>query len=369
MPRIEFDRVTKRYTADTTAVDALSLTVEDGLFLCILGPSGCGKSSSLRMLAGLESITEGEIRVDGRRINELEAGTRDFAMVFENYALYPHLDVQGNLAMPLIARRMPRRRIAERVAEVARTLRITEHLRKRPRQLSGGQRQRVGLGRAIIRDTRTFLMDEPLGHLEAYLRVQLRSEIRRLHERLGATTVYITHDQEEAAAVSDRIAVMSDGRLQQLGTLLALIDNPVNRFVAEFIGDLPIVILPAALSSDGLTTVLAVGESRLPLTPEQAHRLNGATGDRRAVDLGIRPRDVALHAEPAPDRIAATVSVTEPQGDATVIIAESPIGRISARVPSHGAPKAGDAVHAAIEIERLHVFDGDGRNLLHREAG
>src|SRR5204862_3855700 len=209
---------------------------------------------------------------------------------FENYALYPHLRVFENIAMPLVARGRPRAEIRERVRQVAETLRITEHLAKRPHTLSGGQRQRVALGRAIVRTPRMFLMDEPLGHLEAYLRVQLRAEVRRLHERLGATTVYITHDQEESAAVSDRIAVMAGGRLQQLGSLLDLLDRPVNRFVAEFIGSLPINVLPAALAEDGAS--LRVGSALLPLTPAQAARLR-AGGDG-AVAPGIRPEDVSL---------------------------------------------------------------------------
>lgn len=366
MPRVEFDNVSKRYTEDVVAVANLSMVVEEGMFLCVLGPSGCGKSSTLRMLAGLESISDGEIRVDGRRINELEPQSRDFAMVFENYALYPHLNVFGNLAMPLVARRRPRREIAERVGQIAETLQITEHLRKRPRQLSGGERQRVGLGRAIIRDTRTFLMDEPLGHLEAYLRVQLRSEVRRLHERLGATTVYITHDQEEAAAVSDRIAVMSDARLQQMGDLLTLLDNPVNRFVAEFIGDLPISIVPAVLETENAAPALVVGGARIALNSEQARRLDDAGAASGSLELGVRPRDVTLHDSAAPDRLPLKVLVIEPQGDATVVIAEGPAGRMSARVPSSRAPAPGQALHAELTVERLQLFDGNGDNLLHR---
>ena len=200
------------------------------------------------MLAGLESVTAGDLLLDRQRINDVPPQGRDMAMVFENYALYPHLSVFDNIAMPLVARGRPRAEIRERVRQVAETLKITEHLTKRPHKLSGGQRQRVALGRAIVRTPKMFLMDEPLGHLEAYLRVQLRAEVRRLHERLGATTVYITHDQEEAAAISDRIAVMNNGRLQQVGTLLDLLDRPVNRFVAEFIGNLPINVLPATLA-------------------------------------------------------------------------------------------------------------------------
>src|SRR5213593_2941377 len=271
MPRVEFRRICKTYPDGTRAVADLDLVVEDREFLCVLGPSGCGKSSTLRMLAGLEAVTSGDLLLDGERVNDVPAQARDMAMVFENYALYPHLRVFDNIAMPLVARRRPRAEIRERVRQVAETLRITEHLGKRPHTLSGGQRQRVALGRAIVRTPRMFLMDEPLGHLEAYLRVQLRGEVRRLHERLGATTVYITHDQEESAAVSDRIAVMAGGRLQQLGTLLDLLDCPVNRFVAEFIGDLPINILPTTIAADGAG--LQVGPAALSLSPRQTAQL------------------------------------------------------------------------------------------------
>src|SRR5687768_16780719 len=258
MPRVEFRRVGKVYGDGTQAVADLDLVVHDREFLCILGPSGCGKSSTLLMLAGLETVSSGYLLLDQRPINDVPPQHRDMAMVFENYALYPHLRVFDNIAMPLVARRRPQAEIAERVRQVADTLRIADLLTKRPHTLSGGQRQRVALGRAIVRTPQMFLMDEPLGHLEAYLRVQLRAEVRRLHERLGATTVYITHDQEEAAAISDRIAVMNNGRLQQIGTLLDLLDRPANRFVAEFIGALPINMLPAALADTGLRVASAL---------------------------------------------------------------------------------------------------------------
>ncbi|MDE0534252.1 MAG: ABC transporter ATP-binding protein [Albidovulum sp.] len=367
MPRIEFDNVSKRYAPSSAAVENLSLTIEDGSFLCVLGPSGCGKSSTLRMLAGLESITEGEIRVDGKRYNELKAQSRDFAMVFENYALYPHLDVYGNLAMPLAARKMPRQEIARRVEEIANTLQISDQLRKKPRQLSGGQRQRVGLGRAIIRDTRTFLMDEPLGHLEAYLRQQLRTEIRRLHEELGATTFYITHDQEEAAAISDRIAVMSEGRLQQTGDLLTLLDNPVNRFVAEFIGNLPISILPASIASNAASPELSVGDARIPFSERRASEIADSTRVAAGrLEAGVRPDAVTLHEESARHRLPLRVSVVEPVGDMAVIVADGPAGRLRAAVPSDSAPSPGNSVHAEFDASRILLFDGDGRNILRK---
>src|ERR1700733_9910978 len=245
MPSIEFRSISKTYADGTPAVRDLDMSIGDGEFLCILGPSGCGKSSTLRMLAGLEKISTGELLVDGQRINDIPARQRDMAMVFENYALYPHLDVYHNIAMPLVARRTDNVEIRRRVMEVCDILSLSQQIHQHPKTLSGGQRQRVALGRALIRRPRIFLMDEPLGHLEAYMRVELRAEIRRLHEERRTTTVYITHDQEEAGAVADRIVVMEQGRVQQSGRLTDLIDSPTNRFVASFISEWPINMLPA----------------------------------------------------------------------------------------------------------------------------
>jgi multiple sugar transport system ATP-binding protein len=362
MSRIEFNRVCKSYADGTRAVVDLDLSIADREFLCILGPSGCGKSSTLRMLAGLEPISSGDLMLDGERINNMPPQARDMAMVFENYALYPHLPVFDNIAMPLKARGLPRAEIQARVLQVAETLQITEHLRKRPRTLSGGQRQRVALGRAIVRKPKVFLMDEPLGHLEAYLRAQLRAEVRRLHEQLGATTVYITHDQEEAEAVSDRIAVMNAGRLQQTGSLLDLLDRPANRFVAEFIGSLPINVLPASVSEDGAR--LRVGPVGLPLTIAQAARLRAYRD--RPLTLGIRPEDMWLIEDREGEAtLPARVAVLEPQGERTVLIADTPVGRVSALASSNRAPLAGAPVSLRFAMERAHVFADDGGNLLH----
>jgi multiple sugar transport system ATP-binding protein len=366
MPRIEFKRICKTYADGTRAVVDLDLAIADREFLCILGPSGCGKSSTLRMLAGLEPITSGDLMLDGARINDVPPQARDMAMVFENYALYPHLPVFDNIAMPLKARRRPRAEVNDRVLQVAETLQISEHLRKRPQTLSGGQRQRVALGRAIVRRPKVFLMDEPLGHLEAYLRAQLRAEVRRLHERLGATTVYITHDQEEAEAVSDRIAVMNAGRLQQIGSLLDLLDRPANRFVAEFIGSLPINLLHAALADDGAS--LSVGPAGLPLTLAQAARLRAHRDG--PLTLGIRPEDMTLvDVGAVEEALPGRVAVLEPQGDRTVIIADTPVGRVSALVPSNRAPPAGAPVNLRFAMERAQVFANDGGNLLHGVGG
>ena len=363
MSNVLFQGVEKIYPDGTQAVFALDLAIADGELLCVLGPSGCGKSSTLRMLAGLEVVSRGDILVDGTRINDVPAQQRDIAMVFENYALYPHLNVFENLAMPLRAQKLQSGEVRRRVHEVAETLRITDQLRKKPRYLSGGQRQRVGLGRAIIRTPRIFLMDEPLGHLEAYLRVELRAELRRLHERLGATTFYITHDQEEAAAISDRIAIMHRGRLQQTGSLDELSNNPINRFVAEFIGDLPINIVRAEVSSDGAKADVAGTD--LPLPPESTDRLagNGAIAD---LAMGVRPRDITVHRDSGADRLPCDVLLLEPLGDITVILAETPVGRISVTIDSDRAPRLGDRLHLGVDMTRAHFFDAEGRSLLYQ---
>jgi multiple sugar transport system ATP-binding protein len=361
MPHVEFLNVNKMYPGGTRAVIDLNLTVEDGEFVCLLGPSGCGKSSTLRMLAGLESITSGDLLLDDRRITDAPAQSRDMAMVFENYALYPHLRVFDNIAMPLVARGVPRAEIRTRVHQVAQTLHISQHLNKRPQLLSGGERQRVALGRAIIRTPQLFLMDEPLGHLEAYLRVQLRAEIRRLHERLQATTVYITHDQEEAAAVSDRIVVMNAGRIQQLGTLIDLLDRPANRFVAEFIGSPPINLLHAVLSNNG--NALQIGPTLLPLSPPQRARLKKVRGD--GFTFGIRPEDISLTQVREITTIPGRVAVLEPQGDKTVLIADTPSGHLSALVPSKDVPQPGESIRLRCEGSRAHLFGPDNEGVLH----
>jgi multiple sugar transport system ATP-binding protein len=362
MPHVEFRNVSKIYPDGTRAVTDFNLTVEDGEFLCLLGPSGCGKSSTLRMLAGLETVSEGEIALDGRRFNEVPPHERDMAMVFENYALYPHLDVFGNIAMPLVARGRPKAEIAERVAAVAATLGIESMLKKQQHQLSGGQRQRVSIGRAIIREPKMFLMDEPLGHLEAYLRVQLRAEMRRLHERLGTTTVHITHDQEEAAAVSDRIALMNKGRLQQAGTIVELLDAPANRFVAEFIGALLINILPVTINETRGRLSIHVGDSSFGLPSSRWGWLRNVKVEGPLI-AGIRPEDLSIAPARAKSRLSAKVTAIEPQGGESVLITETPVGRVSLIVPSKAVPEPGTVLGLAVNAARLHLFGPGGESL------
>ena len=362
MSRIEFIGVSKVYADGTPAVQDLDLSVEDNEFLCLLGPSGCGKSSTVRMLAGLESVSQGAIHLDGRRINELPPQQRNAAMVFENYALYPHLNVFNNLAMPLRAQGLPRGEIDEKVRAAADLLRITDLLRMRPGKLSGGEKQRVGIGRAIVRHPTMFLMDEPLGHLEAYLRVEFRTEIRRLHEQLGVTTIYVTHDQEEAAATADRVAIMREGRLQQVGTIADLMDRPCNRFVGEFIGEIPMNFLRARVTRGDGGTVVDVGGTAF--VPDA--RIRQALGRIRdqELSLGIRAEDVQLAHGLDAGGLPARIAVVEPQGDRTIVIVDSEEDRLTCIVPSEEMPVAGEPVRVLFDLGQAHLFDAAGANVL-----
>jgi len=359
MPRIEFKGVTKTYPDGTRAVADLDLVVEDGELLCLLGPSGCGKSSTIRALAGLEVVSEGIILADNNRIDRLPPQARDCAMIFENYALYPHLTAFENIAMPLRARRLPVPEIKRRVMEIARILRIESLMGRRPSRLSGGEKQRVGIGRALVREPAMFLMDEPLGHLEAYLRVELRAEIRRLQERLGITTIYVTHDQEEAAAIADRIAVMSGGRLQQVGSFLDLLDRPVNRFVAEFVGEPPMVFLPVERTG---ADSIAVKGVQIPLSEPLTAALR-ATKDSE-LTLGVRPNDICV-VRPVPEHLNGEVTLVQPQGDHAIVAVRTPAGPATVFVSSDRRPAAGAAVGLVFASERLYIFDSTARSLLH----
>jgi multiple sugar transport system ATP-binding protein len=358
MPRIEFNSVTKTYPDGTPAIVDLNLDIKDGEFLCLLGPSGCGKSSTIRVLAGLEQASAGMILADGKRIDRLPTQARDCAMVFENYALYPHLTAFENIAMPLRARRLPEQEVKQRVTSAARLLRIEPLLARRPGRLSGGERQRVGIGRALVREPAVFLMDEPLGHLEAYLRVELRAEIRRLQERLRITTIYVTHDQDEAAAVADRIVVMSAGRLQQAGSFLDLFDRPVNRFVAEFVGEPPMVFLPVERVA---ANSIAVAGIPIPLAKPLAAALQ-ATTDRN-LTLGIRPRDISV-TPLAPDRLKGEVMLVQPQGEQAIVAVKTPVGPASVIVPSDRRPAEKEVVGLVFANEGLHLFDSVGSSVL-----
>jgi multiple sugar transport system ATP-binding protein len=317
--------------------------IADGEFVVLVGPSGCGKSTLLRMLAGLEEITGGEILIDGKVVNDLESKDRDIAMVFQSYALYPHMTVRENMGFSLKLRGTDAKAIAERVDSAARILNLDALLDRHPRELSGGQRQRVAMGRAIVRDPKVFLFDEPLSNLDAKLRVAMRAEIKALHQRLKTTTVYVTHDQIEAMTMADRIVVMHDGIVEQIGTPLELFDRPGNLFVAQFIGSPAMNVFPGTLDGG---EVHALG-ARWPLPGA----VNGGAG--RSVQYGIRPGDLYL----AEQGIAAKVVVVEPTGAETELLVE--VGGQPLTVVMHGRTAAlpDETVHLAVDADKAHVFD------------
>jgi multiple sugar transport system ATP-binding protein len=340
----------------------LSLTCRDGEFLCLLGPSGCGKSSTMRMVAGLERITAGDLLMDGRRVNDIPARDRDIAMVFENYALYPHLNVYDNIAMPL--RRLARSEIDRRVREVAETLSITQLLPRRIQNLSGGQKQRVGIGRAIVREPRLFIMDEPISHLEARLRADMRTELKRLHHRLGVTTLYVTHDQLEAVALADRIAVMNFGELQQVGSPSELFDFPANEFVAGFIGSPPMNILRfrnASLDREDLVLEAGNGE---PIRIARLGRQLAEIPASGAGKLGIRPVDITLRPASGEASVRGNIVVRERLGDHDRLLIDCGNDRLLVQAPPDSFGEAGETIGLIFPPSRVHVFDGaSGRRL------
>jgi multiple sugar transport system ATP-binding protein len=383
--QIEFDSVSKVYDDGTQAVYDLDLAIEDGELMVVVGPSGCGKTTALRMLAGLEEISGGEIRIGERIVNDLTPKDRDIAMVFQNYALYPHMTVEQNLAFGLKLRKLPKADVRERVRKTAETLEIEEFLKRKPRALSGGQRQRVAMGRAIVREPQAFLMDEPLSNLDAKLRVQMRAEIHTLQRRVGVTTLYVTHDQVEAMTMGDRVAVMRSGHLQQVDTPQLLYDNPRNRFVAGFIGSPSINLVEAELERADGGLWVSFGEHRLPVDDKLVQRhssLEGFVG--KTLELGIRPEDfedVALEPDtPADRRLKTTADLTEPLGSEVLVhFAVSAAGVVAEAVAAEGleadptleegktrmvarvSPRTriaeGSQIELAVDTSRLYFFD------------
>ncbi len=359
MATVTFDHVTKRY-GDVTAVDDLNLEVRDGEFMVLVGPSGCGKTTSLRMIAGLEEISEGTLRIGDRVVNDVAAKDRDIAMVFQSYALYPHMTVRDNMAFGLKLRKVDKAQIERRVAEAAGILGLEALLDRKPKELSGGQRQRVALGRAIVREPAVFLMDEPLSNLDAKLRVQTRAEIARLHKNLSTTFVYVTHDQVEAMTMGTRIAVMSAGDLLQVGTPQDLYDHPRNRFVAGFIGS-PAMNF-ASLSVDG--DRLKGSGFDFPIPAVYRSTLAGAGG--RSLIGGFRPEHLDL--VPAPDRltIRATADVVEYLGNEELLhvtIAGHDTDVIATVDASHRV-RPGDVLELTLPGERLYLFDAESGDAL-----
>ena len=349
MAAVSFRDIQKAY-GKVKVIHGIGFDIADGEFVVLVGPSGCGKSTLLRMLAGLEEITGGEIVIDGKVVNELESKDRDIAMVFQSYALYPHMTVGENMGFSLRLRNADARATADRVANAARILNLDKLLDRYPRELSGGQRQRVAMGRAIVRDPKVFLFDEPLSNLDAKLRVAMRAEIKALHQRLKTTTVYVTHDQIEAMTMADRIVVMHDGIIEQIGTPLELFDRPQNLFVAQFIGSPAMNVLPGVLRRHADAAFVEAEGFHWP-----APRETGGS-DGLAVHYGIRPGDLSLAADA--QGIAAKVIVVEPTGAETELLLQ--VGETQLVLVMHGRTSAqpDDTVHLGIAAAHAHVFDG-----------
>jgi sn-glycerol 3-phosphate transport system ATP-binding protein len=333
-------------------IHGISCDIHNGEFIVILGPSGCGKSTVLRMIAGLEMITQGDIRIDGKVVNQLEPADRDIAMVFQNYALYPHMTVFKNMAYGLKIRRMPKTEIEKRVQRAAEILELTEFLDRKPRQLSGGQRQRVAMGRCIVREPKVFLFDEPLSNLDAKLRVQMRLELRNLHEALGITSVYVTHDQVEAMTLGDRLIVMDDGFAAQIGSPLEVYERPATRFVAGFIGSPAMNFLTARLRPDGKSIEIAGGIN----IPVDSGGLPGYGG--KQVTLGIRPEHFEL-TEQKEDAMHLSVNHVELLGADTLVYGhfEDEKTLLTVRLPDIYHFKKGSTLSLSVSPEKLHLFD------------
>jgi len=345
MASVSFSQIKKSF-GSTPVLHGISLDILDGEFMVLVGPSGCGKSTLLRMLAGLEEISAGEIAIDSRVVNDVDSKDRDIAMVFQSYALYPHMTVGENMGFSLKLRNDKKELIETRVMQTAKILNLDSYLHRYPRELSGGQRQRVAMGRAIVRDPKVFLFDEPLSNLDAKLRVAMRAEIKALHQRLKTTTVYVTHDQVEAMTMADRIAVMNDGRIEQLGEPLELYDNPANLFVAQFIGSPAMNVLDGVLRKSS-SCVEALGR-RWPIGT-----LSGGT-EGQAVKYGVRPEHFAVG---GPGAITAEVVVVEPMGAETELVVK--VADASLVITAHGRSDArpGQTITLAPEAACVHLFD------------
>lgn len=363
MASVTFNHVYKRYPGGANAVKDLDIEVADKEFLVFVGPSGCGKSTSLRMLAGLEEISEGEILIGDRVVNNVAPKDRDVAMVFQSYALYPHMTVYDNMAFGLKLRKTPKQVIDQRVHEAAKSLGIEQLLDRRPRQLSGGQRQRVAVGRAIVREPAVFLMDEPLSNLDAKLRVEARSFISKLHQRLGTTFIYVTHDQVEAMTMGSRICVLSAGELQQIDTPFNLYHNPRNLFVAGFIGSPSMNFFDATLKQEGNGLLVDTGNFKLPIPPERAEAYKSSAGKK--VVFGIRPEDIHdVDYQPpgiVPALVEANVDVVEQMGNEMVVYLEERGSNFISRMDPRTRSRVGQRMGVVFNLENMHLFDVDSK--------
>ena len=358
MAEVKLQDVSKVYEGSVTAVSDVSFTVSDKEFVVLVGPSGCGKSTALRMIAGLEEITRGTISIDGKVVNEVAPKDRDIAMVFQNYALYPHMTVYDNLAFGLKMRKYAKDDIQRRVHQAAEILGLKDFLDRKPKALSGGQRQRVALGRAIVRQPKAFLFDEPLSNLDANLRVQMRTEISRLHKQLESTMIYVTHDQIEAMSMGDRIVVMKGGVVQQIDTPLNIYNNPSNKFVAGFIGSPTMNFFDGKIISDGgLVFQGDAGQLRLPITSKDRSRIGGHAG--KVLTVGIRPEHIAAKRPgESSESVSATIDVVEPVGNEIFLyfrVGNSP-GQNVSRIAADVHPAAGAATQLFFDTTKLHFF-------------
>ncbi len=366
MAQVILNNLTKRF-GEVTAVDKFNLQIQDKEFLVLVGPSGCGKTTTLRMVAGLEEVTEGEIFIGDEHVNDLEPKDRNIAMVFQNYALYPHMKVYQNIAFGLKLRRVPKQEIDQRVRFAAKTLGIEGLLDRVPKELSGGQKQRVALGRAVVRQPDVFLFDEPLSNLDAKLRVDMREELSKLHRRLEATSIYVTHDQVEAMTLGDRIVVMKGGRIQQVGSPHEVYSFPTNKFVAGFVGSPAMNFLPGRLLAEDSDLRLELDGCRLELPPERSSRYQEYVG--KEVIVGIRPEDMSDRPPAVEDgakheKAKATVEVVETLG-AEVILSLTMAGvPVRARVKADTRAKVSETIDLFLNMDKLHLFDTETEEVI-----
>ena len=367
MASLSLKNVCKVYPNGFEAVKDFNLEIADKEFIIFVGPSGCGKSTTLRMIAGLEDISSGELKIGDRVVNDVEPKDRDIAMVFQNYALYPHMTVYDNMAFGLKLRKVPKDEIDKMVKEAAKILDLTQLLDRKPKALSGGQRQRVAMGRAIVRNPKVFLMDEPLSNLDAKLRVQMRIEIAKLHQRLGTTIIYVTHDQTEAMTLGTRIVVMKDGVIQQVDTPQNLYEKPQNLFVAGFMGSPQMNFLDAVVRINGTAVTLEVAGQSIPLPPAKAKKLIDGGYNGKTVVMGIRPEDVydsEMFIETAKCVFSSTIKVYELLGAEVFLYFDLGEFPMTARVDPRSNARPGDTVRFAFDVEKIHVFDKETEQVI-----
>ena len=368
MASLQLKNICKVYPNGFEAVKDFNLDIADQEFIIFVGPSGCGKSTTLRMIAGLEDISSGEFKIDGKLMNDVEPKDRDIAMVFQNYALYPHMTVFDNMAFALKLRKVPKDEIKAKVEEAARILDLEKLLDRKPKALSGGQRQRVAMGRAIVRSPKVFLMDEPLSNLDAKLRVQMRIEIAKLHQRLGTTIIYVTHDQTEAMTLGTRIVVMKDGIVQQVDTPQNLYEKPQNLFVAGFMGSPQMNFLDAKVEVKGDVASLKIADLSIALPPAKSKKLIEGGYNGKTVTFGIRPEDIydsQMMVEAKPEStLETTIRVYELLGAEVFLYADLAEFPITARVDPRTTARPGDKVKFAIDVEKIHVFDKETEKVI-----